>query len=71
MLKKASNKTVKTVVRNSFMGIGKHNSRVTPTENWRALKLMQTELPRVDGLALVGFKEKRQVGWQDSFQAAV
>jgi len=53
------------------MGIGKHNSRVTPTENWRALKLMQTELPRVDGLALVGFKEKRQVGWQDSFQAAV
>jgi len=53
------------------MGIGKQNSRVTPTENWRALKLRQTELPRVNGVALVGFKEKGLAGWPDFFQAAV
>jgi len=61
-LKKASNKMVKTVVRNNFMGIGKQNSRVKPTENWRALKLVQTKLHRVEGRALVGFKGKGRVG---------
>jgi len=44
------------------MGISKQNSLMTPTENWRALKLVQSELQRVDGLALAGFKEKGRVG---------
>jgi hypothetical protein len=57
-LKKASNKMVKTVVCNNFMGIGKQNSRVTPTENWRVLKLVQTGLHRVGGRALAGFKAR-------------
>ncbi len=36
---------------------------MTPTENWQVLMLVRTEeLPRVDGLALVGFKEKGRVG---------
>jgi hypothetical protein len=35
---------------------------MTPTENWRAPKLVQMEeMRRVDGLALVGFKEKGQI----------